>query len=193
MMELVATGVLQKIGLQVQGRISKLKREVTQDELLKLWQGAGRSINPFISAFPKGEINVIAEVKRASPSQGDIFLECDPVAVAEDYRKNGAKAISVLTEPDFFKGDVEYLKSIRRAMPKMPLLMKDFFVDEYQLYQALAYGADAILIIVALLGKDQSAYLYQKASDFGLQPLVEVHDDDELQHAQHGHRSRDQQ
>lgn len=124
---------------------------------------------------------VIAEIKKASPSKGDIAKDLDPLVVAKDYIANGAEALSVLTEPQFFKGSIDYLRRIRQALPQTPILMKDFFIDSYQLYQAKAAGADAILVIVSLLGRDGSQQMMEMAQNLGLAALVEVHDMSELE------------
>src|SRR5262249_42746623 len=105
----------------------------------------------FADALCANEINIIAEVKKASPSKGVIRADFDPVAIAREYAENGAAAISVLTEQDFFQGSLEYLKAIRAAYPTTPLLRKDFIFDPYQIYESVAAGADALLLIVAMI------------------------------------------
>ncbi len=125
---------------------------------------------------------VIAEVKWASPSKGLLRKEFDPVAIAKTYESCGASAISVLTDRNFFQGDLEYLKQVREATT-IPLLMKDFIIDPYQLYQARIYGADAVLLIAALLSSGQLAQFLNRAAGLGLGALVEVHSNDELNKA----------
>jgi indole-3-glycerol phosphate synthase len=127
-------------------------------------------------------INVIAECKRRSPSKGVVAIDYDPVRIATQYEQGGAAAISVLTEPTFFDGSLEDLAAVRGEVA-LPLLRKDFIVDEYQLFEARATGADAILLIVAALGQRALTSLQQKAWDLGLAALVEVHDEEELQRA----------
>jgi indole-3-glycerol phosphate synthase len=129
-----------------------------------------------------GSVNVIAECKRRSPSRGVLAQDYDPVAIARQYESGGAAAISVLTEPTFFDGALEHLTAVREAV-RIPLLRKDFIVDDYQVVEARAIGADAILLIVAALGQAALTRLQQRAWDFGLAALVEVHDDHELQRA----------
>jgi indole-3-glycerol phosphate synthase len=136
-----------------------------------------------MGAFAASGAHVIAEVKLASPSEGDIAAELDPVQVAGEYLKNGATALSVLTEEDYFKGCLQYLKDIRRAYPKALLLRKDFIVDEYQLFEARAAGADAALLIVALLDDTQLRALLSTCAALQLSPLVEVHDEMEMKRA----------
>ena len=126
---------------------------------------------------------VIAEIKFASPSRGLIYPgEASPdeaVKVAGQYLSAGAAALSVLTEPEFFKGDIQYLRRVREKYPEAPLLMKDFFIDTYQLHLAKWAGADAILLIVAALGRRLPALL-ESAQALGLYALVEVHTEDEM-------------
>jgi indole-3-glycerol phosphate synthase len=122
-----------------------------------------------------GSINVIAECKRRSPSRGVLRVAYDPVAIATGYEQAGAAAISVLTEPGFFDGSLEHLESVRGAVG-IPLLRKDFIIDEYQLLESRAAGADAVLLIVAALDDSELAGLSQAAADLGLAALIEVHD-----------------
>ena len=124
-------------------------------------------------------VNVIAECKRRSPSRGVLRAEYDAVAIARGYSAAGAAAISVLTEPTFFDGALAHLTAIRDAVA-LPLLRKDFVVDDYQLLEARAAGADAVLLIVAALGQSELVRLQSRAWELGLAVLVEVHDDEEL-------------
>jgi len=129
-----------------------------------------------------GRVNVIAECKRRSPSKGVLAAEYDPASIARLYERGGAAAISVLTEPTFFDGALEHLAAVRRAS-SLPLLRKDFIVDDYQLFEARAAGADAILLIVAALGQPELVRLQARAWELGLAALVEVHDEEELTRA----------
>jgi indole-3-glycerol phosphate synthase len=129
-----------------------------------------------------GRINVIAECKRRSPSRGVLASQYDPVAIAKTYEAGGAAAISVLTEPTFFDGALGHLTAVRDAVD-VPLLRKDFVVDDYQLLEARAAGADAILLIVAALEQSDLLRLQSRAWELGLAALVEVHDDEELARA----------
>jgi len=129
-----------------------------------------------------GRINVIAECKRRSPSKGVLMADYDPVPIARAYEAGGAAAISVLTEPTFFDGTLEHLAAVRRAV-RIPLLRKDFILDEYQLYEARASGADAILLIVTALEQDALVALQAGAWAMGLAALVEVHDEKEVDRA----------
>jgi indole-3-glycerol phosphate synthase len=129
-----------------------------------------------------GRVNVIAECKRRSPSKGVLAAEYDPASIARLYERGGAAAISVLTEPTFFDGALEHLTAVRRAV-SLPLLRKDFIVDDYQLFEARAAGADAILLIVAALEQAALVRLQARAWELGLAALVEVHDEEELARA----------
>lgn len=122
---------------------------------------------------------IIAEVKKASPSKGVIRADFEPLSLAKTYEINGAAAISVLTERQFFQGRLDYLRLIREQV-RCPLLRKDFLFDPYQVYEARAFGASAILLIVAILSKAQMNELSTLAQSLGLDCLVEVHDEAEL-------------
>jgi indole-3-glycerol phosphate synthase len=126
-------------------------------------------------------LGLIAEIKRATPSKGDIALNLDPAERARSYEAAGADCLSVLTEQDFFKGSLDDLRAARAACG-LPVLRKDFVVDEYQVWEARAHGADAVLLIVAALGK-RTAEFREIAKEAGLAALVEVHEEAELEHA----------
>jgi indole-3-glycerol phosphate synthase len=126
-----------------------------------------------------GTVNVIAECKRRSPSRGVLRADYDPVAIARGYAEAGAAAISVLTEPTFFDGSLDHLRAVRAAVD-VPLLRKDFIVSEYQLLEARAAGADAVLLIVAALAPAELRTLAARAGELGLDQLVEVHNAEEL-------------
>ena len=125
---------------------------------------------------------LIAEVKKASPSAGVIRADFDPVAIAREYESAGASCLSVLTDAEFFQGSLAYLRDIRSAVG-LPLLRKDFIIDERQIMEAVEWGADAVLLIVAILDDDRLARFHNLASNAGLATLVEVHDGDELERA----------
>ena len=141
-----------------------------------------RDVKEYLTSTPNEKVRIIAEVKKASPSKGVIREDFDPLEIAVQYSKNGANAISVLTEPHFFQGDLEYLTGIRRYVPT-PLLRKDFIIDKYQIVEALVYGADFILLIAKALSKDELKELYEYALHLGLEVLVEIHDKEDLRKA----------
>src|SRR5262249_777489 len=126
--------------------------------------------------------NIIAEIKRASPSKGIINDAIDVAQTALTYQKGGACAISVLTEEQYFKGSIDDLKAVHKAV-EVPILRKDFIIDEYQIVEAAAAGADAILLIVAGLGFDRLRKFQTLAHDLGLDALVEVHTREEMETA----------
>ena len=134
----------------------------------------------FKSAITGEQIRLIAEVKQASPSRGVFASNFDPVALAGTYAASGAAAISVLTESKYFRGSLDHLEAIRREV-KVPLLRKDFIFEPYQVYESGVYGADAILLIVAILNREQLEELLVLSRKLGLSSLVEVHDEDELE------------
>jgi len=129
-----------------------------------------------------GDVGLIAEVKKASPSKGVIREDFDPVAIAREYEAAGASCLSVLTDTEFFQGSLDYLKQIREVVG-LPLLRKDFMIDERQLPEAIEFGADAILLIVACLDDELLKRLHDLATGAGLTALVEVHDAAELERA----------
>ena len=137
----------------------------------------------FASALPGDRVRLIAEVKKASPSGGVIRSDFDPVAIAQTYASNGASAISVLTESRHFQGSLNYLKDIRDALgdKRLPLLRKDFIFDPYQIYESRAYGADSLLLIVAILTPKKLEELLELSHQLGMSCLVEVHDEAELE------------
>jgi indole-3-glycerol phosphate synthase len=137
---------------------------------------------PFRSALESRHRAIIAEVKQASPSRGVIRADFDPVWIAERYAVNGAAGISILTEERYFRGHLDHLAAIRERV-RVPLLRKDFIFEAYQLYEARAFGADAVLLIVAILADTLLQELLWLAEELNLMPLVEVHDRPELDRA----------
>lgn len=134
------------------------------------------------SFLSRNEMNVIAEVKRSSPSKGNLAPITDPAALAEKYQEAGAAAVSVLTEQRRFGGSLADLDAVRSRI-EIPVLRKDFMVDEYQFLEARAHGADIVLLIVAALSKSQLKDFYDLATELGMASLIEVHTQSELESA----------
>jgi len=142
-------------------------------------------LRPFRTALQKARpypLGLIAEIKKASPSAGVIRPDFDPVAIARDYAEGGADCLSVLTDQRFFQGSLDYLRAVRQAV-ELPLLRKDFIIDERQILEAVEAGADAILLLVSLLTAEQLHHFHSLAHQAGLAALVEVHDLAELNRA----------
>ena len=167
--------------------ILRVKREEiealrpTMQELQSAAQ-ARNDFRDFRRALKKDSLAVIAEIKKASPSAGVIAESFDPVAIAQAYERDGAAAMSILTDEKFFQGHLDYLRQVREAV-RVPLLRKDFILDEIQIAQSSAAGADAILLIVAALDQKELVDLFQAAASYHLDALVEVHTLRELDRA----------
>lgn len=127
-------------------------------------------------------IVLIAEIKKASPVKGVLREDFDPVKIAHAYHESGASALSVLTDEHFFQGRLDYLSEIRKAIP-LPILQKDFLVDDYQIYEARAFEADAVLLIASLLDPSQLKDYYDLAHELGMDAVVEVHTEKEMEKA----------
>jgi len=151
------------------------------------WLGRSLAYNPFapkdvhkaLKSTKDNPYKIIAEVKKASPSKGIIREDFDPLVIAQAYEKGGASSLSILTEPHFFKGDKEYLGMVRRYV-SIPLLRKDFIVDKYQLVEALAYGADYVLLIATALSRKELKELLAYTHHLGMEALVEIHNKTDL-------------
>jgi indole-3-glycerol phosphate synthase len=162
---------------------ARQKRSAGDLQELALAQSAPRGFAHAMRArIARGDAAVIAEIKKASPSKGVLREHFDPAAIAASYEKHGAACLSVLTDVQFFQGHAEYLNSARAACA-LPVIRKDFMIDPYQVVEARAMGADAILLIAACLGDGQMSELEAAAQEQGLDVLVEVHDGDELTRA----------
>lgn len=180
--------ILDTIVARVRADLVEEKQRVPLEEIRQRAEAAPPP-RDFLSALKPSsllttyrEAKLIAEVKKASPSKGVLVEDFDPVALACLYETGGASAISVLTEPHFFQGSLDYLAAVR-AVVAVPVLRKDFIVDPYQVYQARAYGADAILLICAVLDDAELAQLLDLAHQLGMRALVEVHDEEETRRA----------
>lgn len=169
---------LTKIEELTHKRVGERKKNLPFQEF-KLSQTPSR----FLKLLDRPTPVFIAEIKKKSPSLGELNLFIDPATLAYEYGENGADAISVLTEPDYFNGSLNDLIAVRASNPDLPILQKDFVVDEYQIYEARHLGADAVLLIVSLLGESKTKAYYELAMSLGLVALVEVHDLLELEYA----------
>ena len=190
--------------LQIKKRINKqgimnILEQIYQDKLIevrnKKKQVSGQQIcsqikciqikpSSFVANIEKklsqNQIAIIAEVKKASPSKGIIREDFDPVAIAKEYQQNGAACLSVLTDEKYFMGKNEYLSQIRLNVD-LPILRKYFIVDPYQIWEAKLIGADCILLIMAMLNQTQAIELEKAAIDIGMEVLIEVHNEEDLQ------------
>ena len=175
--------MLDEIVQKTKERLEISKQEKSLDELKSEVNELDISLDfPFKTALSDSEISIIAEVKRASPSKGMIADDFDYVLIAKEYEDAGASAISVLTEPYFFKGSNDYLKEISQNVT-IPLLRKDFIIDEYMIWEAKLLGASAVLLIVSILDIVQLKKFLDLAHDLGLSAIVEAHDGNEIRTA----------
>ncbi len=162
--------------------VAQARRAVPLDEMRRRVAGLPptRAFRRALQAQDGSGPRIIAEIKKASPSAGLIRADFDPVAIASVYQQHGAAAISILTDRQFFQGELGFLEAVRHQV-QVPLLRKDFVVDAYQLYEARRYGADAVLLIAAALEVPQLVDLAALSHELGLEPLVEVHTAAELE------------
>lgn len=173
--------ILDKILDHKRSEIDRARQQTPLAEMRARALAAG-PIRPFAAALESAATQgtaIIAEVKKGSPSKGIIRADFDPVAIACDYQAAGATCLSVLTDREFFFGELAYLQQIREAV-SLPLLRKDFIIDSFQVYEARAHGADAILLIAAALPEARLAELTAIAHELGLDVLFEVHDEEDM-------------
>jgi len=174
--------ILQEIIEKTREDVKKREKEFSEDWLgksLAFNNYVPRDVKPYLQTTEEDPYKIIAEVKKASPSKGVIREDFDPLSIAQAYERGGANALSVLTEPHYFQGNIEYLTGIRRYS-SLPLLRKDFIVTKYQILEALVYGADFILLIAKALTRKELKELYEYALHLGLEVLVEIHDKSDL-------------
>lgn len=174
--------ILSRIVEETRRVVDEAKRTKPQDALIK--ETGGICIK---STFKKNisrphHINLIAEIKKASPSKGILRGDFNPSKIAMTYQANGASAISILTNERFFEGRLEYIAKVKENV-SLPILRKDFFIDEYQIYETVATGSDAILLICELLSTNELIKFYNLATSLGLDCLVEVHNEEDLEKA----------
>ena len=179
--------ILDKI---VKNKIQEVKRRKVEEPVVGLKGRIDNSDKPrdFVSGISKhgkeiiSQMNLIAEIKKASPSAGVIREDFSVEKIAEAYKIAKVDAVSVLTDKKFFQGDIKYLNIVKNIV-SVPILRKDFIVDEYQIYESRAYGADAILLIVRLLDRSQLADYLAMTKELGMAALVEIHSEKELEQA----------
>jgi indole-3-glycerol phosphate synthase len=172
--------ILDQIVAAKRTEIERLKRDAPESELRDRLADAPPVRDFFTPLAARGPIKLIAEVKKASPSAGLIRPDFDPVAIARTFEAHGASCISVLTDEPYFQGRLEYLAQIRAAT-HIPLLRKDFILDEYQVVEARLAGADAVLLIAECLDDCNLRKLFNAACDLGMRPLVELYEPENLQ------------
>ncbi len=180
----MSESILQSIAARVVERLEIRRQRVSLNELLRQSRIA-RSPVDFAEIMAGSGPHVIAEIKFKSPALGELRPShaADAVEIARSYLKGGAAVLSILTEQDYFNGSLDYLRAVRAEFPRAHLLMKDFVVDEYQILEGYLSGADAVLLILALLGPVRTKDLQAYARSLGLNVLVEVHDEIELEQA----------
>ncbi|MEX2477450.1 MAG: indole-3-glycerol phosphate synthase TrpC [Gracilimonas sp.] len=171
--------ILDKITEQTAEDLAKRKQKVSFGDFNSFEEFEKDRISFKKALQGSDSVSIIAEVKKASPSKGIIRPDIDPIDIALKYEEGGASAISVLTDEPFFKGSLKYLEAISKRV-QLPLLRKDFIIDPYQIKEARAYGADAVLIIVAITEGKQLDELLHAAKEFGLDALVECYDQDDF-------------
>jgi indole-3-glycerol phosphate synthase len=173
--------ILDEIVEYTRHQLEEKKKRVPLSEIEKL--AAGQPASPgFAPALCGKGVSLIAEIKKASPSRGVIRADFNPAEIAHIYAHEGASAISFMTEQRYFQGSLDYLRTAREAAGgRIPLLRKDFIFDKYQLYEAKAYGADAVLLIVAVLGGENLEGMLSFSRGLGMGCLVEVHNEAELE------------
>ena len=178
----IMKNILEEIAARTRERIAKEKSDISVSELENRIQevnkNAGKRIT-FLQALQKDGMSYICEVKKASPSKGLIAPDFPYLAIAKEYEQAGASAISCLTEPFYFQGADQYLREISAAV-QIPVLRKDFTVDEYMIYQAKSLGASAVLLICAILDDGELRAYRQLAKELGLDALIEAHDEYEV-------------
>lgn len=175
----MAETILEKIVAAKRKEIAAAKQKIPESDLSGQLASAPTPRSFFEPLAEAGPIRLIAEVKKASPSAGLIREDFDPVAIAKTYEAHGASCISVLTDEQFFQGSLDYLRAVRSAVG-LPVLRKDFIIDSYQLLEARAAGADAVLLIAECLDDCNLRKLHNEAIELGMTPLVELYEPSNL-------------
>lgn len=174
--------ILQEIAEAARKRVAAEKKQVSLQEMKEQALSMQKGEFSFEKVIAEGGIHFICEVKKASPSKGIIAEHFPYVEIAKEYEAAGADCISVLTEPDYFKGSIQYLKEIKDVV-SIPVIRKDFIIDEYMIYQAKTAQADCVLLICSLLDTDTLKKYINICDELGLSALVEAHDEEEIQSA----------
>ena len=181
----MAENILEKIIKNKKEKIDSLKKSLSIESLKEKIDDNKTFVNfkeKIENNLKNSKISIIAEIKKASPSAGIIIENYNPIDIAEIYNKNNATCLSVLTEEDFFLGNLVHISKIKQKV-NLPILCKDFFIDKFQIYLAKSYGADAILIILAGVSDEIASILYEEALKLNLSVIVEVHNVKEAKRA----------
>ena len=176
--------ILEKIVANTKAGLVHKKAELPLEQIKLSLESLDLSKSKFKENISNSDEAIIAEIKKASPSAGVIAEEFDPVKKAIEYEAFGASALSILTEEDFFMGSVDYLKEVKK-ITALPILRKDFMIDEYQIYESKLIGADCILLIASILSDQQIDDFINVAQQLELDYLIEVHDENELHRVEH--------
>ena len=173
--------ILDEIAAKTRIRVEEAKKRISPDEIKRKAEEMDAETGfPFEEELKRAGVSFICEVKKASPSKGVIAPEFDYLGIAKEYEQAGAGAISVLTEPEYFLGNLDYLREIADEIKQVPLLRKDFTVDEYMIYEAKIAGASVVLLICALLDEETLRRYIEICDRLGLSALVEAHDEKEI-------------
>ena len=176
--------ILDEIVAKTKSKLEEKKQGLSLEELISKIDFKNLKETNFKKSLQNKAEAIIAEIKKASPSAGIISDNFDPVLKSKEYESFGASALSILTEEDYFLGNIEYLKDVK-AITSLPILRKDFIVDEYQIYESKLIGADCILLIASILNDEELKNFSEISERLKLDYIIEVHDEEELQRVQH--------
>ena len=177
-------GILQKIVANTRASLAHKKVELPLEKIQSSLENLKLPRGKFKDHISSKDEAIIAEIKKASPSAGVIKEDFDPTKIAMEYESFGASALSILTEEDFFMGSIDYLKDVKK-ITSLPILRKDFMIDEYQIYESKLIGADCILLIASILNDQEIDDFINIAKKLELDYLIEVHDENELKRVEH--------
>ncbi len=176
--------ILEEIVAKTKSKLEEKKQRVSLEELSSKIDFENLKETNFKKSLQNKAEAIIAEIKKASPSAGIISDDFDPVSKSKEYESFGASALSILTEEDYFLGNIQYLKDVKATI-SLPILRKDFIVDEYQIYESKLIGADCILLIASILNDEELKNFSEISERLKLDYIIEVHDEEELQRVQH--------